>query len=242
MQGLIKSAIISKLIPSDKTVGFDKLSSRESLASIFYSSTFECAYDKNVIDRNLLLVEYALGASFDLQMIYKKELFLYSKEKILNNKVKKNILLIPGASHESKRYSISKFAKLTELIDANFYITWGTQEEKNLAKKIKELSPKVFICNKLSIASLIGLISEVNLVVGADTGPTHIAWAVNVPSITLFGPTPGYRNTYTTKINKVIESNSRVNPFKIDKSDFSIKDIDVNDVVKISNELLKDTK
>ena len=40
MQGLIKSAIISKLIPSKCTLGFDKFSSREGLASIFYNKTF----------------------------------------------------------------------------------------------------------------------------------------------------------------------------------------------------------
>ena len=53
--------------------------------------------------------------------------------------------------------------------------------------------------------------------IGSDTGPTHMAWALNIPSITLFGPTPGYRNTYVTNINKIIESNSEVNPSKINK-------------------------
>ena len=43
----------------------------------------------------------------------------------------------------------------------------------------------------------------------------------------LFGPTPGHRNTFITDINKIIESSSSVNPFKIDKSDYSIKDIRV---------------
>ena len=66
-----------------------------------------------------------------------------------------------------------------------------------------------------------------------------MAWALNIPSITLFGPTPGYRNTYATKINKFIESKSKVNPLKIDKNDYSIKNINVSDIVKISNLFLK---
>ena len=41
MQGLIKSALISRMIPSDKTFGFDKYSARESLAAIFYKQTFK---------------------------------------------------------------------------------------------------------------------------------------------------------------------------------------------------------
>ena len=77
-----------------------------------------------------------------------------------------------------------------------------------------------------------------DLVIGGDTGPTHMAWALNTPSITLFGSTPGYRNTYATTINRIIESKSGVNPYKINKNDFSIKTIQVNDIVKISKELL----
>ena len=66
-----------------------------------------------------------------------------------------------------------------------------------------------------------------------------MAWALNIPSITLFGPTPGYRNTLVTKINRIIESESEVNPYKINKKDFSINSIKVSDIVEISKHLLR---
>jgi heptosyltransferase I len=241
MQGLVKSAIISKLIPSKKVVGFDKFSNRELLASVFYNKTFFCSYNKNVIERNIELVEFALGLRVSKKQILNKLPIIYFKEKIMNSylsKTKKNILLVPGASYSSKCYPVKKIAKLSSLVDANFLITWGSQEEKELSLQIKELSPKVSICEKLSIGLLASLISEVDLVIGADTGPTHMAWALNIPSITLFGPTPGYRNTYTTKINKVIESESVVNPKKINKNDYSINNIKVEYVIKVATELL----
>jgi heptosyltransferase-1 len=65
-----------------------------------------------------------------------------------------------------------------------------------------------------------------------------MAWALNIPSITLFGSTPGYRNTYITDINQILESKSRVNPFKIDKSDLSIKTIKASSVIAKVKELL----
>lgn len=65
-----------------------------------------------------------------------------------------------------------------------------------------------------------------------------MAWALNVPSITIFGNTPEYRNTYITNINKVVKSNSKVDPFALDKNDFSIKDIKISEIVKASQELL----
>ena len=82
------------------------------------------------------------------------------------------------------------------------------------------------------------MISKIDLVIGSDTGPTHMAWALERPSITLFGSTPGYRNAYVTKINRIIESKSEVNPYKIDKNDYSIRDIDFKDILQVAKVLL----
>jgi heptosyltransferase-1 len=75
------------------------------------------------------------------------------------------------------------------------------------------------------------------LLIGNDTGPTHMAWALNKPSITIFGPTP-VRMAFQTPINQVIKSPSLVNPFKLNKQDDSIKDIDENEIIKLANILL----
>jgi heptosyltransferase-1 len=108
-----------------------------------------------------------------------------------------------------------------------------------MAEAIQQIAPQVRIASRLSLDQLKVVITQMNLVIGGDTGPTHMAWALNIPSITLFGSTPGYRNTYLTNINKIIESDSEVNPYKINKNDFSIKNIKVRDIVKISKELLE---
>jgi len=241
MQGLIKSAIISKFIPSKLTLGFDKSSAREGLASIFYNKVFKFSYHKNVIERNFELIKFALDLPFKIEEIGKKLPFLHSNQKYLNaslSNIKKNIILIPGASFSSKRYPVKSFVELINLLDANYLVIWGNEEEKCLADKIKILAPKVNICEKLSIKDLISLISQVDLVVGPDTGPTHMAWALDRPSLTLFGSTPGYRNAFTTKINRIIDSKSDVNPYKIDKNDNSIRDIDVNEILQIAQDLL----
>ena len=242
MQGLIKSAIISKLLPSKQIVGFDKFSTRERFASNFYSKRFNCAYEKNVILRNIALIEFALGFSVEKQQIYNKVPFIYSNIKeldFISVTSKKNILIIPGASHPSKRYPSESFAKLVQLLDANYLIIWGSSDEKLLASDIKKRAPDVKICPELSIEKLVYLISQLDLVIGPDTGPTHIAWALNIPSIILFGPTPGYRNTFKTKINRVIDSDSNVNPLKINKNDFSIQDINVNEIFLVARDLLR---
>jgi heptosyltransferase I len=244
LQGLLKSSVISSLIPSKITIGFDKFSIKESIASFFYNKTLSYGYDKNIIERNIALIEFAIGFNVSKDQIDNKLPLLYSSKKNIVNRIisnsRKNILIIPGASHKSKYYPFNKFAKVVREVDANFLIIWCSDEEKILAEKIKNLSPKVIICERLSLDNLIALIAQVNLVIGPDTGPTHMAWALNIPSITLFGSTPGYRNAYTTKKNRIIESGSIVDPFKIDKYDLSIRDIDVEEILKISKDLLND--
>ena len=241
LQGLIKSALITRMISADKTFGFDKYSARESLAANFYNQTFKFDYDKNIVERNIALISFALKIPIIEENIQKKIPFLFSNRtyffKTLSSS-KKNILLIPGASFKSKCYPVEKFAEVVTKIDANFLVIWGSQEEKIMANKIQALAPKVIICEKLSLDALISLISQVSLLIGSDTGPTHIGWALNIPSITLFGATPGYRNSYVTKINRIIESSSEVNPFKLDRNDMSIKDIEVQEILLVSKNLL----
>ena len=242
LQGLIKSALIAWAIPSSITLGFDKSSTRESMASFFYNKTYRCPYDKNVIERNLSLVKFSLGVAWSKEEIHHKLPFINYDQKYLTtdlSSIKKNIILVPGASFKAKIYPAIKFAQIVNKLDANFLVVWGSEAEKKIADEIKVLAPNITVKEKLTLDSLISLISQVNLVIGSDTGPTHIAWALNIPSITLYGPTPGYRNSYKTEINQVIESTSQVNPYKINKNDFSIKEIKVVDIVKISHELLK---
>ena len=242
LQGLIKSALVSRITPSDKTFGFDKNSLRESFAAWFYTDTCKIGYDENIIMRNIGLISSALDITISHDEILNKKLFLFSNSKILPSVIsdnKPNIALIPGASFKSKIYPVEQYAQISQELNANFIVLWGNESEKNMAQQIQKIAPAVQIADKLTLDELKAFIEKMDLVIGGDTGPTHMAWALNIPSITLFGSTPGYRNTYTTNINQILESNSKVNPAKINKSDFSISEIEVNKVVLKAREFLQ---
>ncbi|WP_417326823.1 lipopolysaccharide heptosyltransferase I [Halarcobacter sp.] len=243
-QGLIKSAIVSKLLGKNR-VGFSKTSTRESLASSLYSKKIDSDYSKNVIERNLDILLKPLNIEFNKESILDKKPFLYFKDGFdfsdILSKEKNNILLVVGASWPSKMYSKEKFAKIVNSIDENFIIAWGNEEEKSIAQTIAETS-KAVVLPRLSLNDLKALVSKVDLLIGNDTGPTHMAWALNIPSITLFGCTPGYRNTYETDINKIIESKSKVNPERLNKDDYSIANIDENRIIEIMKDLLFEGK
>jgi len=242
MQNLIKSALVARLIPSIKTIGLDKNSSRERLASIFYSQKINIEHSSNVIKRNIAIISQALEMQISDNALKVKEPFLFfDSEKHFNllQSEKPNILLIPGASFQAKIYPADSYAEIIKNLQGNFFIVWGSQSERLIAERIKLFSPQVTVLDKLTFDELKSFISKINLVIGGDTGPVHMAWALGIASITIFGPTPGYRNTFKTDINLIIESKSQVDPYKINKKDLSIKNINPIDIVKIAVKLLE---
>jgi len=235
-QGLLKSAIVSRLISAKTIFGFSKDSIREGIASLFYTKTASIAYDKNVIDRNVTLINKSLDMDVSKDDILGKKPFLYSS---FSNSNATDILYVLGASRENKIYPKEKFAELaTRLKEYKIEAVWANDYEKDAADYIASKCENVDVCPKMSLDELKDKIVNSSLVIGGDTGPTHMAWGLNVPSITIFGNTPEYRNTYITDINKVVKSDSKVNPLKLDKNDFSIRDIDpieISSLVSISN-------
>ena len=106
-----------------------------------------------------------------------------------------------------------------------------------MATFIAERVSNAIVAPKLSLKKLTATIAHCDLTIGNDTGPTHLAWAMNRPSITLFGPT-NTRMIYETPINLACQSNSTVDINKINKQDFSIKEIDAYEIAAKAKTLL----
>jgi len=235
MQGLIKSAIVARVI-GENTHGFDKNSSRESFSSFFYKTTSTIPYYENVIKRNCFVVADALKFDITDNMILNKDRVFFTDNK---NKTSKQIAIVIGASWESKKYPKEKIALLCDKLERECIIIWGNEDEKDEALWIQTHSNYAKVAQKFSLYELVEFISNVDLLIGNDTGPTHIAWAQNIASITLFGPTTN-RMIYETPINRYIKSPSVVDINKIDKNDFSISEIEVDEVYKMAKRLLED--
>jgi len=238
LQGLTKSAIVTRLIPAEERIGFDKNSIREKLASFFYSQKFSIPYQENVVLRYTGIINEFLKININKKDLDNKtSFFKNSKLRVSHNGTQ--VLLILGASFPSKIYPGKKYAEIANSINANFVAVWGSDKEKKIAQELKSITKNVTVAKKLSLNELKKLISSVDLVIGGDTGPTHLAWALNVPSITIFGSTPMKRNCYRTKINLAISSQKIINPFNIDKIDTSIKKINPKEIVKLAKGILE---
>ena len=237
-QVLIKSAIVSKLIKSDRVSGFDKHSIRESIATMMYNHTTAIAYDANTIDRNVSVICHPLNFKVSSESILHKKPFLFSHSNI-EIPSKPFVILVVGSTWESRNYPKEQFVQVAQSLKINCLIAWGNQLEKEKAVWMSQQSEFISVLPKLNLDDLKRIIQQSSLLIGNDTGPTHMAWGLNTPSITLFGPTPINR-VYQTPINKVLKSNSIVDHFNLNKNDNSISEIKVTDIVKMSKKLLKD--
>jgi heptosyltransferase-1 len=257
-QGLLKSAVAARLISNcpipcahtrkaseicQHIAGFDWHSIREKAASWLYDVKIACAYDANTVDRNALILSRPLGLGISReQIVYKKPFLFFSNEDpIIYDyllKDKPNIVLVIGSTWESRNYPPEKFVKIAEALQENCLVVWGTEQEKAKAEWMAARSRFVkVIPKKLDLNTLKALVAKADLLIGNDTGPTHMAWALNRPSLTIFGPTPVSR-VYQTEINKVVKSSSFVNPYKLNKEDYSIREIDENEIIGPAKSLL----
>jgi len=205
-QGLLKSSIASKIIGAKKIVGFSKDSIRESISSVFYDERVSIGYEKNVIERNIKVICEPFGINISKDDILAKKPFLHSA---FSEDKKIDVLFVVGASKENKIYPKEKFLELAhELSKYSIEVIWANKFEKDVAEYLAQNSSNVKVCEKMSLDALKNKIKNSSLVIGGDTGPTHMAWGLNVASVTIFGNTPEYRNTYVTDINRVIKSDS----------------------------------
>ena len=241
-QGLIKSAVVSRMLGPN--AGFGKDSIREKAAALFYRKSFVIPYEENIICRNVKLIGSSLGITIDRQQLDTKKPFLFFDEKekekttAFLDKNQKNIIYILGSSWESKVYPREQFVKVIELLGENALLVWGDEKELSAGEYISRQC-EAAVLPSLTLGELKALISKADLVIGGDSGPTHFAWALNRPSITLFGPTPGERNTLEGDYTRVICSFSEVDPMRLDKEDFSIGEIDPAEIVQVAKELLE---
>lgn len=234
-QGLLKSGLVTYFLKGHKH-GFDTASIRERAASWFYDTTSSIPYEQNVITRNVQVITEALNIPFDIQQIVHKEVIfpLQSRPDFLGTYA---IACVIGASWPSKCYPKEHFAAVCSALPYPSLLIWGSDAERQDAEWIAQHTPNAYVAPKMTLSELLNCIGHCVLTIGNDTGPTHMAWAMNRPSITLFGPT-NERMIFPTPINIGIKSPSEVNILKINRHDFSIQNISPSLVIQKAKELL----
>jgi len=243
VQGLIKSAIVAR-VAGNHVAGLDYESARESISSFFYKYKYYVDCSDIAPMRFALLISKALNMSITEEMMLQKTSYLFFEEnediKNLSNYFKHNkktILIVTGTSNESKTYPPEKFAEVVNLLkEYKIFLIAGNEKERKAAE-IVEQNSEAELLPPLNLNSLKYAVSKCDLLIGGDTGPSHMAWAMNKPSIILFGSTPKSM-MMQTPINVAITSGVKVNPCRFNKNDRSIATIDPKLIADKAKEVL----
>ncbi len=246
MQGLVKSALITQMLKAPKKVGFDYASAREGLSAFFYSQKVSIAYNESILKRNFTLLFHALNLpkkEISESLSSRAKVFSYQdspKIDALNlNKNKPKILFVLETSKINKTYPIERFKELALALE-NFQICllWHADEDKAAALYGALKNQRdVLLLPKLTLNEVKALLFKMDLIIGGDTGITHLAWALQKPSITLYGNTPMERFKLESPINVSLTGNSNAN---YHKKDFSIQNIDPKKIKECVLNILKE--
>jgi heptosyltransferase-1 len=125
-------------------------------------------------------------------------------------------VLQPGSSWESKRWDPGKFAEvgraLSRELDLRVVVARGPGEESLARAVARELGTQGIASPPTSIGQLAALLERSQLYVGTDSGPMHLAAALDVPIVALFGPSdPGKFGPWARRA-EVVQGNLACRP------------------------------
>jgi heptosyltransferase I len=198
-QGLWKSAVVARAAGAP-VVGFAGAFRREPGSALLCAIPVAPAADAaHVVDQNLALlgpagVPVAVRAP-DARYLANRlhadaDAFLASIDRPL-------VLFHPGAGRLEKAWGEERFAHVARGLIRERRIapvvSWGPGDERR-AERLRALLPKRAPMPRLDFAGLARVIREASLFVAGDTGPLHLADALGVPTLALFGPTDPARN------------------------------------------------
>lgn len=174
------------------------------------------------IQRRLKIVE-AVGAhplDSSLELFLSQEDEKGAEEFLQKKRIASHIPLVgihPGAKDGFKRWGEEQFitvaSRLVQHLGCQIIVT-GNREEKNLVEKIASKIPGALaMVGELNLGQLSALIRKFSLMICNDTGPMHLAFAMQTPTVALFAPTdPKLCGPYVAKKSRVIAKRPTCSP------------------------------
>lgn len=185
-QGLVKSALITRFLRAP-SVGYNRKSIREEWASIFYQKKVAASLQQHAIERIRYLFSQALYYPKPESMPD----YGIDKTRWLEKKVEPYVLFFHGTTWSNKHWPENYWKTLTKLLNERklkVKLSWGNPKEYERSVRIAEHC-NAEVLPDLTIEDLMPVIANATAVVAVDTGLCHLASALNIPTVALFGPT-----------------------------------------------------
>lgn len=197
--GTDRSSALSWFSKAEKRIAFQWASKSQFRGSSYTQLVDSPVRDKHTVDHYLDLIG-ALGIpspSAEIHLSLPKSARAKVREILRQHQIDTSyVVLHPGAARAEKYWRPERWA---EIID-HCYQAWhrvcfliggsSEMEKKAIADILTHCqSPAIDVSGRLSLLASAALIEGADLLVGIDSGPSHLAAALKVPQVTLFGPT-----------------------------------------------------
>lgn len=191
-QGLLKSAWLASLARG-QCWGLDANSAREPLSRLFYQHQIAVAKQQHAVMRTRQLFSQVFA--YDLE---NKPLdYGLNRDKKPNNKT---LLFFHATTWASKHWPESYWIDLADIAVQTGYqvlLPWHGEIEYQRVLRIQQQVAAVEILPKMNLSEIKQTLSQVQAVVGVDTGLSHLAAALAIPSISIYGSTrPAFTGTF----------------------------------------------
>jgi len=193
MQGTLRSAVIGRMSGSGRLVGYSD--PRESLAARFYKTKLERT-GGHVIEQGAALLSEACGVALEpkgVELPHEEWADHWAAEVVGD---RRTCLLAASAGWPAKCWAVKNYGALAVELRAMGMdvVVNAPRKDDATAAAVVEASggaARVVVCN---VTGLIALVRRMALMVGGDSGPMHLAAALGIPLVALFGPTDPERN------------------------------------------------
>jgi len=205
LQGLVKSGILTAATGAPLRIGYAAAFCRERLNVLFTNRRVTPPPSaRHVVDQNLALLaplgiragepEFPLVVAGEADAAIER--FFTASGLKARDRV---VVLNPGAGRPDKRWPVEHFRELARRLTdegaATVLVVWGPNELV-AARGIVDGAggPSALLAPPTGLEELAALLRRASVVVGADTGPLHLAAALGTRCVGLYGPTSGVRN------------------------------------------------
>ena len=187
-QGLLKSAVITRLVRAPRH-GMDRHSARERLAALAYDHPVHIPRQMHAVERTRLLFARALAYPLPATP---GDYGLRGTLPPVTADLPPRLLFFHGTARPEKLWPEAHWAALAQSADAAGYkvwLPWGNDLERERAERIAAQGDNMEVLPRLGLLDLAGKLMQARGAVAVDTGLGHLSAALDVPTVSLYGPT-----------------------------------------------------
>ena len=214
LQGLMRTALIARFSGAAKILGVPGM---KELSWLLVKEVNHKKRNMNAVHRSLEVISYLSGKTFEPKFNVRVD---NVSEALASNILKKEnispsdevVAIVPGARGKAKQWPCEYFQRLIDLLTAGpknlRVIILG---DKSTAGLYRGMGVADF-CGKTTLKNLAAILKKCSAVIGLDTGPVHLAAAMDVPTVVLFGGSDVKETAPVSKNAVIIKKDFKCSP------------------------------